>query len=127
MAARLAILEKLVALNPENVDWELDLGAVLNRIGWRLIKAGQSDEALKIFQRDLKGVEKVLAIDPNGVVTPYNLGLGSPEDVRLIPSGQHLFWLDHLAVVPRTEFHSYLSLLGCQMFFECLDQFDSFV
>ena len=43
-----------------------------------------------------ESVGLVLAIDSNGVVTPYNLGLGSPEDVRLIPSGQHLFCLDHL-------------------------------
>ena len=36
----------------------------------------------------------IYAVDTNGTVTPYNLGLGSPEDVRLIPSGQNLYCLD---------------------------------
>ena len=36
----------------------------------------------------------ICAVDTNGTVTVYNLGLGTPEDVRLIPSGQNLYCLD---------------------------------
>jgi len=36
----------------------------------------------------------VFTVDTNGTVTPYNLGLAVPEDVRLIPSGQNLYCLD---------------------------------
>jgi hypothetical protein len=36
----------------------------------------------------------VFAVDTNGTVTPYNLGMAVLEDVRLIPSGQNLYCLD---------------------------------
>ena len=37
----------------------------------------------------------VYTVDTNGVVTPYNLGLAVPEDVRLIPApAQNLYCLD---------------------------------
>ena len=36
----------------------------------------------------------IYAVDTNRTLTAYNLGLGSPEDVRLIPSGQNLYCLD---------------------------------
>jgi hypothetical protein len=39
----------------------------------------------------------IWAIDVNGNATPYQLGLGLPEDVRLIPSGQPLYLLDQFA------------------------------
>jgi hypothetical protein len=39
----------------------------------------------------------IYAVDVNGNATAYNLGLGVPEDVRLIASGQNLYCLDFLA------------------------------
>jgi hypothetical protein len=36
----------------------------------------------------------IYAVDTNGTSTAYNLGFGTPEDVRLIPSGQNLYCLD---------------------------------
>ncbi len=36
----------------------------------------------------------IYAVDVNGNATAYNLGLGVPEDVRLIASGQNLYCLD---------------------------------
>ena len=36
----------------------------------------------------------IYAVETNGTVTAYNLGLGTPEDVVLIPSGQNLYCLD---------------------------------
>ena len=38
----------------------------------------------------------IYAVDTNGTTTAYNLGLGVPEDVRLIPSGQNLYCLDFI-------------------------------
>ena len=36
----------------------------------------------------------ICAVASDGTVTAYNLGLGAPEDLRLIPSGQNLYCLD---------------------------------
>jgi hypothetical protein len=36
----------------------------------------------------------ICAVETNGTVTLYNLGLSQPEDVRLIPSGQNLYALE---------------------------------
>src|SRR5206468_3680678 len=36
----------------------------------------------------------IYAVDTSGNVTSYNLGVGAPEDIRLIPSGQNLYCLD---------------------------------
>jgi len=37
----------------------------------------------------------IISVSTNGTATAYNLGLGGPEDVRLIPSGQNLYALDY--------------------------------
>ena len=36
----------------------------------------------------------IMSVSTNGTATAYNLGLGLPEDVRLIPSGQNLYALE---------------------------------
>jgi len=36
----------------------------------------------------------IFAVDVSGKITPYDLGLFTPEDVRLIPSGQNLYCTD---------------------------------
>ena len=36
----------------------------------------------------------IYALDTSGNVTSYNVGVGTPEDIRLIPSGQNLYCLD---------------------------------
>ena len=36
----------------------------------------------------------IYAVDTNGTLMAYNLGIGKPEDVRLIPSGRNLYYLD---------------------------------
>ena len=54
----------------------------------------------------------ICAVDTNGMVTTYNLGLGAPEDLRMIPSGQNLYCLDftnnRMLKVPAVNFAAFV-------------------
>jgi tetratricopeptide (TPR) repeat protein len=61
-------MERITAIYPEQIEWQIDLGAVLNRIGDVLRNTGQFQEALKVYERQLQLAEGVLARDPSNVL-----------------------------------------------------------
>jgi tetratricopeptide (TPR) repeat protein len=70
-----ATMEKITAIYPEQIEWQIDLGAVLNRIGDVLRNAGEFQEALKVYERQLQLAEGVIARDPSNVLAQSNQGI----------------------------------------------------
>ena len=60
----LAISQKLLASNPNNVQWLRDVSVAQNKIGDLLAREGRRDEALKAYQAGLAIVEKLVAGNP---------------------------------------------------------------
>src|SRR4029078_714010 len=59
-----AIQEKLVAVDPENVEWQTDLAGTNIKIGDILIDLGKRPEALAAYEKSLSIRQKLAQADP---------------------------------------------------------------
>jgi tetratricopeptide (TPR) repeat protein len=72
----IAAAERLVELDPENVDFEERLGEAVNNLGYKLLQNGNLDEALPCFLRAIEIHRRIVAKVPE--VPKYRGALINP-------------------------------------------------